>query len=61
LIDKGAELEAKDNDKLTPLLLSAQNGQLECLKYLIDKGADLKAKDYYKKNTASFICSEWTS
>jgi hypothetical protein len=44
LIDKGADLEAKDNYGRTPLQLSAQREDLECLKYLIDKGADLETK-----------------
>jgi hypothetical protein len=40
-----ADLEAKDNDGSTSLQLSAEIGQLECLKYLIDKAAYLEVKD----------------
>ena len=49
LLDKGADLESKD-DKYgqTPLSWAAENGREAVVKLLLDKGADLESKD--KKN-----------
>lgn len=41
LIDKGADIELKDNEGCTPLYLCASNGNDTILKYLILKGANL--------------------
>jgi ankyrin repeat protein len=49
LIDNGADLEAKNYARITPLHLSSRKGNFECLQYLIGKGANLEAKDYYEQ------------
>jgi ankyrin repeat protein len=40
-----AELEVKDDDGYTPLLLAAVNGDEAVVKQLLENGADLKSKD----------------
>ncbi len=45
MIDKGADLETKDNDGKTLLHLSAWNRQFESLKYLIGIGARVNGRD----------------
>jgi len=45
LLDRGAELEAKDTDSRTPLLWATERGHEAVVKLLLDKGAELKTKD----------------
>eukprot|EP00730_Choanoeca_flexa_P006686 TRINITY_DN12203_c2_g4_i7.p2 TRINITY_DN12203_c2_g4~~TRINITY_DN12203_c2_g4_i7.p2 ORF type:complete len:127 (+),score=18.47 TRINITY_DN12203_c2_g4_i7:85-465(+) len=45
LIDRGADLMAKDKDDRTPLHLACETGQLVTAEMLISKGADVEAKD----------------
>ncbi len=45
LLDKGADLEADDEDGRTPLHAATERRHLECLECLIGKGSDLEAKD----------------
>ena len=45
LLEKGAELETKDKDSRTPLLLAAGKGQEAVVKLLLEKGAELETKD----------------
>ncbi|XP_067101085.1 ankyrin repeat and SOCS box protein 3 isoform X2 [Osmerus mordax] len=40
----GCELEARDDNNITPLFLSAQYGRRECLQILIDAGADVNTQ-----------------
>jgi len=44
LIEKGADVEAKDKWGMTPLNLACRNKSLELAKLLLDKGADVMAK-----------------
>ncbi len=44
LIEKGADVDAKANDGMTPLNLACRNKSLELAKLLLDKGADVMAK-----------------
>lgn len=42
----GRDLEVKDNDGMTPLLIAcSMDGNLACLKMLVEAGASLTAKD----------------
>jgi hypothetical protein len=45
LLEKGAELESKDNDGRTPLSWAAKNGHKAVVKLLLEKGAELESKD----------------
>ncbi|KAI0533751.1 hypothetical protein GGR58DRAFT_96693 [Xylaria digitata] len=49
LLEKGANLESKDNDKYgrTPLSWAAEKGYKRVVKLLLEKGADLEFKDKY--------------
>jgi hypothetical protein len=45
LIDKGAQLEAKDSGGWTPLHYAAFRGHVEIVRLLCDRGADVEARD----------------
>lgn len=45
LIDKGADVNLRDADGVTPLMQAAYFGDLKVSKLLVDKGADAKAVD----------------
>ena len=45
LIDRGADVNAKDEKGETTLMYAARSGNLEVVKFLVDKGADVNAKD----------------
>jgi ankyrin repeat protein len=39
LLDKGADIDANDNNGRTPLLQALRNGNTEVIKILLDSGA----------------------
>jgi len=45
LINKGADIEAKNNDGKTSLMIASNNGHSEVVKLLLEKGADIEAKN----------------
>ena len=47
LIEKGADIEAKNKGGSTPLHIAALSGSGDIAKLLIDNGADIKAKDIF--------------
>ena len=49
LIEKGANIEAKDKYQQTPLHIACQNNNLPVVQYLIEKGANIEAQDYQKR------------
>ncbi len=50
LVDKGADIQARDNDGRTPLRMAAYNGDLEMVKFFLDKNSSVEVKnnDPYK-------------
>ncbi|XP_054624477.1 ankyrin repeat and SOCS box protein 3-like isoform X2 [Dunckerocampus dactyliophorus] len=44
ILARVAHLEARDDNRVTPLFLAAQYGRRECLKVLVDAGADVNAQ-----------------
>ena len=46
LIDKGYDIEARDNDGLTALERAAVTGRTKTTEFLIDSGADIEARNY---------------
>jgi ankyrin repeat protein len=54
LIEMGEDVNAADNYGITPLMVAANLGDIEIVKYLISKGADLGAHDLGKKNDGAF-------
>ncbi len=54
LVDMGQDVNAADNYGITPLMVAANLGDLEIVKYLVSKGADLGAHDLGKKNDGAF-------
>ncbi len=45
LINKGADIEAKDNNGYTSLIWASSNGHSDVVKVLLEKGADIEAKN----------------
>jgi ankyrin repeat protein len=54
LVELGEDVNAADNYGITPLMVAANLGDIEIVKYLISKGADLNAHDLGKKNDGAF-------
>jgi hypothetical protein len=54
LVELGGDINAADNYGITPLMVAANLGDIEVVRYLISKGADLAAHDLGKKNDGSF-------
>jgi len=50
LISKEANMEVKNEQGQTPLLIATSKGHLEVVRTLIEAGCDLKAKDYSNQN-----------
>jgi alpha-D-ribose 1-methylphosphonate 5-phosphate C-P lyase len=54
LVGLGEDVNAADSYGITPLMVAANLGNIEVVKYLIDQGADLAAHDLGKKNDGAF-------
>jgi len=54
LVELGGDINAADNYGITPLMVAANLGDIEIVRYLISKGADLGAHDLGKKNDGAF-------
>ena len=58
LLEKGADLESKDDYGQTPLSWAAENGHEAVVKLLLEKGADLESKDRLWSDAAVVGCRE---
>ena len=59
LIEKGANIEAKNEIQRTPLHFACSKGHLPIVQYLIEKGANIEAKDKCNQRTPlHFACSK---
>jgi ankyrin repeat protein len=45
LLNSGAEIETRDSDGATPLMLAASVGQTEIFKFLLERGANMDVRD----------------
>ncbi|XP_070540511.1 fibronectin type 3 and ankyrin repeat domains protein 1-like [Ptychodera flava] len=57
LISSGANVNTKDNDGKTPLMIAALNGHLSLVELLIQKGADIHVKNEFGKTAVDFAGS----
>jgi len=61
-IKNGADVNAKDSDGCTALMLSAQQGLLGVVELLVEKGANLRAKSNSHSDLSDGICIYgWTA
>lgn len=58
LLEKGADINVKNEDGSTALMTASMYGNLEIIKYLIENGADINAKDN-DDSTALIYASKW--
>ena len=54
LVEKGADIHARNNKAKTPLHSAAENGQSDIISYLINQGADINARDEYGSSALVF-------
>mmetsp|Transcript_3808 Transcript_3808/g.15811 ORF Transcript_3808/g.15811 Transcript_3808/m.15811 type:complete len:171 (-) Transcript_3808:66-578(-) len=47
LLDRGADLEARDSDGCTPLLAAARFGKAKVVRLLVERGADTEASNRF--------------
>ena len=60
LIDHGAEVNAKDQTKSTPLHLASSVGSIDTVRLLIDHGAEVTAQDVHRM-TPLHMAFSWVS
>ena len=54
LIDRGADVNYKDKNGNTPLMIASRYSSIETAKLLIDRGADVNARNK-RRNTALIL------
>ncbi len=57
LLTNGAEVDVRDENGMTPLLLAAKKGNSEIVSLLLAHGADVNAQDYYLAWTPLILAS----
>ncbi len=55
---EGANIDARSEDGITPLMYAAQNGYLDIVEFLVDLGADINARPYNSNRTALMAAVE---
>ncbi len=58
LLDNGANINIKNTDGTTPLMIASTYNQFEIVKLLVQRSADINAKDN-DGNTAIFYAEEY--
>ena len=58
LISKGADIESRDKQRLTPLHYASKDDQLEVVKYLISIGANIESKALNNKTPLHYAASK---
>jgi ankyrin repeat protein len=58
LLDRGADIEAKDETDWTPLIYAARNGHKEVVELLLDRGANIESEDEYRRTPLSYAADE---
>jgi hypothetical protein len=59
LMAEGADIDFKDQDGDTALILAAANGHADCVRLLLDSGADKEAKGENGEWTALICAASW--
>lgn len=59
LLDKGADVNAKDKDGWTALMFAANNGHATIVQALLDRGADVNAKTEDEKGATALMVTAW--
>ena len=54
LVEKGADVNSKDNVGITSLMVASLNGNLEIVEYLIEQGADINIVDNLDKSALTY-------
>lgn len=54
LLDRGANINAKDYLNRTALMVAAEYGHSRIVQLLVEQGANLKARDYYKRTAIDY-------
>ncbi|KAG4068203.1 hypothetical protein HA402_008844 [Bradysia odoriphaga] len=57
LLEKGANINGKDEDGETAIMNASNNGRYETVKFLIENGADVNGKDGYGKTPIMFAAA----
>ena len=60
LLEKGAELETRDNNNRAPLSYAAENGNEVVVKLLLEKCAELETRDIYSRTPLSSRLREFS-
>jgi cytohesin len=58
LIDKGADVNARDNNRIVPLHSAASRSQKKAVALLVARGADLNAKDNDQRTPLGFAATD---
>ncbi len=59
LIERGADVNAPDEDGFTPLMAAAYTGTVECARLLLDAGADTNARGKFAIVRKELTALEW--
>ena len=58
ILDRGADIEARDSDyKKTPLMCASESGSVEAVKILLEHGARVESRDYVGHTALSYAAS----